>query len=172
MKIISTSNMRPTTQKVREALSNIWREKIAGSKFLDLFAGVGSVGIEALRQGAAEVHLVENHPRVLKVLKHNLKGQPWAGTYKILALEVKSFLKHNKETYDLIFLDPPYGSTLAEETLNLLAAGHSLEGDGWVVVEHHHKTSLADNYAVLAKIKTYKYGETRISIFKRSAAAS
>jgi 16S rRNA (guanine966-N2)-methyltransferase len=166
MKIKSTPQLRPSTQKVREALCNIWRGKVAGSKFLDLFAGIGSVGIEALNQGALLVHFVENDAKAFKILHQNLSTTGCSGEYKIFKKEVEAFLKQATGIYDLIFLDPPYNSILASETLELLAQKKLLAPEGWIIAEHHHKTKLAEVYGMLHNCKTYKYGETRLSLYR------
>jgi 16S rRNA (guanine966-N2)-methyltransferase len=102
---------RPITDMIKEALFNIWGPAVAGSKFLDLFAGSGSVGIEALSRGAAYVIFIDNSGPAVKVIKENLLNCGFLNAYEVYQTDVfKGVAALNKrgETFDLIYIDPPF----------------------------------------------------------------
>lgn len=132
---------------------------------MDLFAGVGTMGIEACNQGAAEVSFVEHNPQVLRVLKRNISAIGAGYRVKLYAEDVRHFLPRQKTGFDLVFLDPPYNTSLAAETLELLGSKAALNPGAWVLAEHHHKAQLQTKYGSLELTKVYKYGETRISLY-------
>ncbi len=129
--------VRPTSERAREALFNILVHRgpgLEGVRFLDLFAGTGAVGIEALSRGAAEVVLVENGPEALPVLRANLERLPVAGRVRLLETDA-TLLGRAPRPFDLVFLDPPYRSGLAAPTLARLVAGDWIAPGGQVIVE-------------------------------------
>lgn len=134
--------VRPTTNKVREALFNVLHHRfddpVDGARVLDLFAGAGTLGLEALSRGAAEVVFVERDRRHGKVLAANLaKLQPAVdGTGRLVLRAVESFLERAPRPFDLVFLDPPYADELVGPTVSRLASGGWLGESALVCVEH------------------------------------
>jgi 16S rRNA (guanine(966)-N(2))-methyltransferase RsmD len=161
-------SLRPTSSKVREALFNILREKVPGSGFLDLYAGTGAVGIEALRQGASSVVFVEAGRISADKIESTLKRLDNVERARIIRKKAVPFIHWAEErgmTFHIIFLDPPYHSD--EITRALKAIDHSslVTEKGIVIAEHFSKRHLPDRFDKLEKIKDYKYGDTVLSLY-------
>lgn len=161
--------LRPTSDKVKESLFNIIRERVEGSRFLDLFSGTGNVGIEALSRGASEVTFVEKNPRFLRIIRENLsllglelKGEitlSGAGEY------IRRAAREGKR-YDIIFIDPPYKSDILErEIWPLLGDTKILAQGGIIIVEHFFKKRLESISGKMMLKDEYRYGETLLSLF-------
>lgn len=168
-------SVRPTSDYLREALFNILGGSVVGATFLDLFAGSGAVGIEALSRGAASVIFVEKNPLSLKALWENLKKVGFEGQAEVIPADVLRFLKapHVRRPYDVIFLDPPYyRGFLAEEVLKLLAQGGFLKPGGIVVVESFHKRLLPQRAGPLVLIREVRHGEAKLTFYTNSCQLS
>ena len=164
-----TSQLRPTASKVREALFNIIGADIAGSRFLDLYAGTGSVGFEALSRGAEEVIFVEINPircRVIKELAQNLGYKDRIKVYKSKAFKFLLRTKERKDVFDFIFIDPPYQSGEIMKILPMLSDGLILSKDGMIIVEHFSKIALPEEIGNLKTRKRYKYGDTSLTTYE------
>ena len=152
------ARVRPTLDRVRESLFNQIAGEIEGARLLDLFAGSGAVGIEALSRGAAEVVFVELNSRAQAVIYQNLakcrfldtegeekKSKNWI-LLKSNALHALKVLAERHHRFDCVYVDPPYAKDLYEETLTALAHSGLLAESARVIAEHHHKTALQENY--------------------------
>ena len=160
-------NVRPTADHVKEALFNILAERMAGARFLDLFAGTGNIGIEALSRGARQVTFVESSPAAGRVLRANLRLCGFGHPADVRLMTVSSFLKQCREpAYDIVFLDPPYQAQEMEKVLSSLGRDAIIRANGVVVVEHFHKSPLDDRIGHLALVKTYRYGDTCLSVYR------
>lgn len=162
--------IRPTADQVRTALMDTLTPWLSGARFLDLFAGAGGVGIEALSRGAAEALFVEIDPIALAPLKENLSRLGAGGRGRVLRREVAQAIeafKRGGERFRLIFLDPPYGSALAAETLKRLGDGALLEPDGVVIAQHLTKEPLPERFGALVCWKSRRFGETTLTFFRR-----
>ena len=166
--------VRPTSDKVKGALFNILGSRIEGAKVMDLFAGTGSIGIEALSRGASHVLFVEDDPAARDALEANLEAFEIPSREATLWKRhgVAGLIRHLKtrpgETADLIFADPPYRQP---ETLRLLrpfVAGLGLADDGWLVIEHARDAEIPAPEPPVALARTCSYGDTVLSIFTRS----
>ena len=160
--------LRPTAAKVREAVFNILGESVFKARVLDLFAGTGALGIEALSRGAREAVFVEDHPGALKVLRRNLEDLGLVDRSRVLPLPVAGALKKlalEGEKFGLVFLDPPYGGAAAAATLTALAAAAILAPSAWVVAEHSSRQSLPDAVGQLARRQLKRYGDTQVSFY-------
>jgi 16S rRNA (guanine966-N2)-methyltransferase len=159
---------RPTAAKVREALFSILGPVVNGARVLDLFAGTGALGIEALSRGAAAAVFVEDHPDAVKGLRHNLVDLALQGQTKVLPLPVASALKKlaaQGERFGLVFLDPPYGGGAAAATLKALASLNLLEPGGRVVVESSRRETLPEESGPLKPLEGRRYGDTQVAIY-------
>lgn len=163
--------MRPTQDQVRAALFNILGERIAGARLLDLFAGSGAMGIEALSRGAAHVTFVERSGFGAKAIKKNLEnlGTP-PGTFRIIRADVLQEiprLAREGKWFDWVILDPPYGPDLARKTLMTLSRCAIVPATGGVVVEHDKRDSLpaetAGESGRLVTQRTEQYGDTALT---------
>ena len=169
------SGLRPTAGQVKAALFNILADKIPNARLLDLYAGLGTVGIEALSRGAREVTFVESHPATCRLLRDNLRRCGFEGCAEIRQVPVARFLKQRSsdpsaQPYDVIFLDPPYHSEEGGKVLPSLGCDAIMHDDGVVVIEHFHKTRLPDRIGNLALVKSYRYGDTLLSMYQRVRA--
>jgi 16S rRNA (guanine(966)-N(2))-methyltransferase RsmD len=173
--------IRPTQGLVRKALFDILGD-IEGLSFLELFAGSGAVGFEALSQGAKQVVFVENTPNCLKALKNNFTYL-LPTTYYLLPLDVFIAIKKlfkDKKQFNIIFLDPPYyrpprrrrgdsqsHKEMSKKILQMLGAYDILAPNGFVVVQHFKKEQLPKESGKLTLIKESRYGDTILSFYKK-----
>jgi len=132
--------LRPTTDRVRETVFNWLQAHIAGSNCLDLFAGSGAMGIEALSRDAQKVDFVEKAPLVKKQLDANLAILQ-ANKGSTFQIDAQQFVSTCKQQYDVIFIDPPYGERLLEEILQLILEHNVLKPDGYLFIEDDNKLS-------------------------------
>lgn len=162
------TKLRPTADKVKEALFNILRSRLENARFLDLFAGTGAVGLEALRYGACSTVLVEKSHRAIGWIKKKLSQSP-ENEATLLQMDVVRAIPQLAAEgcqFDVIFLDPPYDQGLVGRTLVALARTNLLPSGAIIVVEHSmREESSADG---LKLIRTYRYGDTRVSLMERS----
>lgn len=160
--------MRPTPDRVREAIFNILGEVVPGARVLDLFAGTGALGLEALSRGARLAVFVEEHPASLAVLRKNLETLGLAEHVEVLPLPVKAGLRKLAQRggeFDLVFLDPPYGSGLAEASLRDLAALPILSPSARVVAEHSRWEVLPERVGPLGLMELRRYGDTQVAFY-------
>ncbi|MBS3872574.1 MAG: 16S rRNA (guanine(966)-N(2))-methyltransferase RsmD [Firmicutes bacterium] len=159
--------IRPTSDKARGAVFSSLAPRIAGAKFLDIFAGTGAMGIEAISRGAHRVTAVELSPQVARLIKENLLSL--GITSDEFEVKVGSFQAVlpilAAETYDLIFADPPYGQGYPAEVLRLIAHHDLLKTEGLLVIEHFSKESVPQRQGKLRLFKIKTYGQTQMSFF-------
>lgn len=167
-------DLRPTPAKVREALFNILRDEVTGASFLDLYAGTGAVGIEALSRGAARAVFVDENPLRIKIIGHILGEFGFAGRAETEKTGAIDFLRRRsgagEEPFDIIFLDPPYSSGDIPVVLSLVGEGTVLRGGGILVAEHFSRTALPDAAGSLKMQKTYRYGDTSLTLYRKEGA--
>jgi 16S rRNA (guanine(966)-N(2))-methyltransferase RsmD len=164
--------IRPTAAKVREAVFSILGPAVDGVRVLDLFAGTGALGIEALSRGAAAAVFVEDHPESLKVLRRNLADLGLVDRTTVWALPVAMALKKvadRGENFGLAFLDPPYGGGMAVAALGALAAFDLLAPGARVVVEHSRRESLPEACGGLTRLTVRRYGDTQVAFYLMAA---
>ena len=126
--------VRPSPDRVRETLFNWLQTQILGARCLDLFAGSGALGVEALSRGAAHVTFVDHEPRIARHLTQTLQRLGAESAATILAEDSRRFLTRPPQRYNVVFLDPPFASGLLQEICDALGQGW-LEADGWIYVE-------------------------------------
>jgi len=169
--------VRPTADRVKEALFSmlISRVALADAVVLDLFAGSGALGIEALSRGAASVTFVEQDRATCKILARNIERCGFTHTAAILALPVRrglGELARRGARFDGALLDPPYGRDLAAEGLAVLAREALLAPGGWAVAEHHIDDLLADGYGPLQLTACKRYGSTALTLYQVADSAA
>jgi len=157
--------VRPTLDRVREALFSILAPRIAGANFLDLFAGSGANGIEALSRGAASALFVDNHPDSLACIKKNLELTGFANRGRCQRSALPQDLARVSGDFDVIFADPPYGFTGYTELLEAIAQTGKLATDGEIVIEHPRKLDLPAEIATLRQTQQRHYGTTTLSFY-------
>jgi 16S rRNA (guanine966-N2)-methyltransferase len=157
-------NVRPTSDRLRETLFNVIAPRIEDARFLDLCAGSGAVGIEALSRGASHVTFVDRSRRMCKLIEANVELCRISEEQQVIyCAEVNEFLRQSKnEHWDIVFFDPPYKEDYLQ-TLQLLGSGdHAL-----VIAEHHHKTDLPETVGGLQRTRILKQGDSALSFFSR-----
>ncbi len=161
--------VRPTSGRVRQALFNMLRPIIRDAIFVDLFAGTGSVGLEALSHGAKHVYFVEQDGRVAATLRHNVEqcaADDWA---TVIAASLPQALQRLPATLqaDIVFLDPPYASELAEQTLAVLEPTSLLAPHGMVIWQHAVRHPVPQEVLGRQGIggRPRRYGDTQVSMF-------
>lgn len=172
---------RPTTDRVREALFSMlatWagaadaapEEQLADIALLDLYAGSGAIGLEAISRGASRAVLVENHRQALESIRRNLAATGMADRVQVQPVNVTTFLAGSPEQFDVVWLDPPYSTSNVEVEAVLVRVAQSwLASDGLVVVERSSRDPALRWPTVLADNWTRRYGETQLH-FGRPAA--
>lgn len=153
---------RPTMDRVKESLFASIQTKIKNSNCLDLFAGSGALGIEALSMGAKSCDFIEHSQEAIKVLNKNT--QNIEEEYHIINIDYKRFLKTTKNKYDIIFLDPPYKNNLLNKSLKYIEENSLLNKEGIIVCEYEIEKPICN----LTEIKSKNYGSKKIKIFENN----
>ncbi|HHW13801.1 MAG TPA: 16S rRNA (guanine(966)-N(2))-methyltransferase RsmD [Firmicutes bacterium] len=174
LKAVPGRGTRPTTDRVKESVFGILGERCVDAVVLDLFAGTGSLGIEALSRGAARAVFVERDRSALRVLRENLLATGFADRAQVWARDAMAILAGDGSggggavgPFDLVFLDPPYGSGLAELAVRRLGERADLLSPGAVVVaEHSNHQALPEKAGGLALRRRQRYGETVVSFYR------
>jgi 16S rRNA (guanine966-N2)-methyltransferase len=176
----SQAHIRPTCDRVREALFNILADRIADSNVLDLFAGTGAIGIEALSRGAAFALFVDQSLESGHLIETNLRAcfhQPQAAFVQ-LNLATAAHLQPVQTRmppatrFDLVFMDPPYQKNLAEQVLAVVQKSDLLASNALVIVEEHRSVILPAEVGILTILDQRRYGETRIWFYGQQPPTS
>jgi len=160
--------LRPTSGRVKEALFSILHDKTTDARFLDLFAGTGAIGIEALSRGAQSVMFVEANPSSLKVLQANLGHCGLTASATILSCTAEVFLRQPHaadEPFDIVFADPPYHEDAVARLLPALDRSNILASDCIVILEHFNKVPVPASVGRLVLKRQYRYGDTNLSVY-------
>ncbi|MFA6129944.1 MAG: 16S rRNA (guanine(966)-N(2))-methyltransferase RsmD [Candidatus Omnitrophota bacterium] len=167
-KLFMPRGIRPTQDKVRKAIFDILGD-IGGLSFLELYAGSGAVGFEALSRGVSELTMVEcNHNSVLAIKKNiALLKASSCNLYYLDAEKAIKLLCRDKKSFDIIFLDPPYHEGMAKKILHTLEGYDILAPNGLIVAQHPKTELLAEPSPKFNLIKEASYGDTLISIFRK-----
>ena len=155
--------LRPTTGQVREAIFNILGASIAEAKVLDLYAGTGSLGIEALSRGAVSAVFVDREGSAASAILKNLSRAGLATRGRVLRGRLPGACASLKQSFNIVLMDPPYGDPGAEETL--LATVNCLEPGGTVVFEHASRYNSPQHPAGLRLVETRTYGDTSVAFY-------
>lgn len=161
LKAVAGMDTRPTTDRIKETLFNMLQPYLAGCRFLDLFAGSGGIGIEALSRGASHAVFVENNRRAAACIRDNLHFTRLEQEARVLTADVLDGLSRleREEPFDFIFLDPPYGKGLEKHVLYALARSRLVKGDTWIILEtaQNEPVEYTKDYGYsILKIKKYK----------------
>jgi 16S rRNA (guanine(966)-N(2))-methyltransferase RsmD len=162
-------SVRPLTDQARGALFNILAEKTPDASFLDVFAGTGAVGIEALSRGARLAIFVELNRHAVQLIRENLALTGFTDRgeiYAVDAVRAVAILAGKGASFDLIFLGAPYDSPVLEKVLGKLGETGLLAPDGILIAEHRRQHALADDFGKLKKFREARYGETVLAFYK------
>lgn len=180
LKSLKGLELRPTSDRLRETLFNVLGADIAGSRFIDLFAGTGAIGIEALSRGASEVVFVENHSPAAALIRRNLealgirKGAIVLATDAIRGLEkLASKEKSKTSLYDYVFLDPPYAAAKDySRVLEFLGSGNLSASAGIMIAEHRRSFELPEEVGTVRRYRVLKQGDAALSFYHRAPAVA
>jgi 16S rRNA (guanine966-N2)-methyltransferase len=162
--------LRPTSSKVREALFDILREKIQGAVFVDLYAGTGIVGLEALSRGGKKAIFVESNVLRFSTIKRNADKFGFKERAVVVKCSACKFLEKSSavnERFDIFFLDPPYHSEEINKVLPLIGEKELLNDSGIVIVEHFFKKKMPETAGKLIINRSYRYGDTMLTLYRK-----
>ena len=156
---------RPTTDNVKESMFNLIQFDIEGRRVLDLFAGTGQLGIEALSRGAKQCVFVDRERAAQEVIRRNLAAAKLADRARVAAMEAQSFLLGARERFDIALLDPPYGENLIPAVLPKLAG--LMKDTGVIVCETEKNEELPEAAGEFLLHRTYRYGKAKITTYRK-----
>ena len=156
---------RPTSDMAKEAMFSIVQFEVAGARVLDLFAGSGQIGIEALSRGASGAVFVDSSKAARDAILFNLKSTGFEGRSALVFAEAESCLKSCRDRFDLVFLDPPYQSGLVERCLPLVAG--LVRPGGVILCETARDETTPEAAGVFGRKKEYRYGKAKVTTFRR-----
>ena len=160
---------RPTTDKVKESVFNIVQFDIEGRRALDLFGGTGQLGIEALSRGAGGCTFVDQRRDAAALVRENLKLTGLSQQPQVVQRDSISFLMSCREKFDVIFLDPPYGTGMLEKALSAIAKIDIVTENGIIVCESAAEAVLPELPAPYRMGRDYRYGKIKITLYHRDA---
>ena len=160
-------SVRPTAEKVREAVFSMLQNEIPDAVVLDLFAGTGSLGLEALSRGARRAYFVDRDRQSIALVRSNVKACGAEERSVILCSDYGSAIGRIHDRAHIVFLDPPYKAGLMEDCLSRLASSELLPEGGLIVAEHGREEILPDDLSCLHRIRDRKYGKVRVSVYEK-----
>ena len=163
---------RPTTDRVKESMFNILQFDIEGSRVLDLFAGTGQLGIEALSRGAAAAVFVEQRRDAAALVRDNLRLTGLADRARVVNGEALSYLASAGERFDLVFLDPPYAAGLWKPALEAVSRFDILSDHGIIICESPRDEALPEAVGLCRVHRTYRYGRVKLTTYHRGEGAA
>ncbi len=158
---------RPTSEKVKEAVFSIIQFELEGRRVLDLFAGSGQMGIEAISRGARECVFVENDRAAAKIVRENVEKCKFQGRARFVVSDFKSFLSRGGEPFDIIIADPPYAAGYYKKILESISEFDMLNFNGIIIVESPRELQLDKPPEGITKGREYLYGKTKITVYRR-----
>lgn len=165
LKSLPGDDVRPTTDKVKEAIFSAIQFDIEGRRFLDLFAGSGQMGLEALSRGAQSATFVDSSAESIKICKDNVVSTGFSDSSKIVRNDALTFLSLTNEIFDIAFLDPPYGGGLLENVLTKLI--DKMSDYGIIICEHPPEVVLPEQVGDFGVYKRYRYGKINVTTYKK-----
>jgi len=162
------NDIRPTADRVKEAVFSVIQFDIEGRRVLDLFAGSGQMGIETLSRGAANCVFIDNSDAAIKTVYKNLELTGLITGAKVVKSDYKAYLQRaDKRSFDLVFVDPPYSGGYADKVLKAIEAFDILAPHGIIVLETNRDERVRDEYGGVKKGREYVYGNTKITCLHR-----
>ena len=158
---------RPTADKVKEAVFSVLQFDIPGSRVLDLFAGTGQLGIEAISRGAVSAVFVDGRRDACKLVQENLRLTKFSAQAQVIQSDYLAYLERCRDKFDLIFLDPPYAEVFLENALKKISEIDILSDRGIIICERPAEKTLDFEIAGLSRGKDYRYGKTWVTLFRK-----
>lgn len=169
LKTLEGADVRPTSDRLRETLFNILAPRIEGARFVDVCAGSGAIGIEALSRGAAHVTFIEASRKAASVISENLRHCGITEDFQLIArdaLQAMKYLAQEARQFDIFYFDPPYASELYSPVLWQIVRQNLLAEDGLVIVEHRRQSLLLPNYDQLRPYRQLNQGDSSLTFYK------
>lgn len=157
--------VRPTSDRVRGALFQLLGDAVSDAHVLDLYAGTGALGIEALSRGAAAADFVEQNARLCETLESNLEHTGFTHRAKVYRMRVERALPALEGPYQLVLADPPYDLDNMDQMIELLSRPGLVDTGGLVVIEHSKRVNYPDAFGALQRRDQRRYGDTELSIY-------
>jgi 16S rRNA (guanine(966)-N(2))-methyltransferase RsmD len=178
LKTLKGLALRPTSDRLRETLFNVLGSGIQDSRFLDVFAGTGAVGIEALSRGAQHVSFIENHAPSAALIRKNLAALKIDSGVTVICADairgletLEAKIKPGDAAYDYIFIDPPYAAAPDySRVLQKISISRLLAHNGIVTVEHRKTFDLPESFDTLKRVRLLRQGDTALSFYRREEA--
>jgi 16S rRNA (guanine966-N2)-methyltransferase len=169
LRTVEGLNVRPTSDRLRETLFNILAPDITGSHFLDVCAGSGAIGVEAISRGAGQAIFIDSSRRACSVIEANLHSLGVENEATIINRDAVAALKQlakGGKQFDIVFFDPPYASGIYHEVMRQLDERPLLSADAIVIAEHRAKTPPGDRYGRLRMYREVKQGESALAFYR------
>lgn len=166
----SDDRVRPTTDKVKEAVFSMIAAYMPGSTVVDLFAGTGNMGLEAISRGACKAYFTDIDRRSIAMVKDNVKHCKAEERSVIICADYVSALGKINDKVDVIFLDPPYKPGIIEDCMNRISDRDIMVSDGIIVAEHSSRDELPEEISGFSLMKKRIYGKISISIYEKSVS--
>ncbi|MBQ5911444.1 MAG: 16S rRNA (guanine(966)-N(2))-methyltransferase RsmD [Clostridia bacterium] len=165
LKTLAGDNVRPTSDKVKEGIFSAIQFDIEGRRFLDLFAGSGQMGLEALSRGAKSATFVDSSAESVKVCKENIASLGFEESSRLIRSDALSFLSLCGDKFDIAFLDPPYAAGLLEKALTSVC--DKMSDFGTIICEHPPEVTLPEEIKGFQVYKKYRYGKINVTTYKK-----
>lgn len=169
LKTLAGMDVRPTTDGVKEAIFSIVQFEVEGAVVLDLFAGSGQLGIEALSRGASKVVFVDNSLESIKVVKDNLKHTGLEENAVVINTANNAFLRSTRDKFDIAILDPPYNHNLIQKSMPQLI--EKMAETGIIICEHEKETKLPESFGDFTVSKVYRHGRATLTAYRKKLDA-
>ena len=160
---------RPTSDRVKEAVFSAIQFEIAGARVLDLFAGTGQLGIEALSRGASYAVFTDNDEKAVRLIKENLNRAKFNDCATVIRSDYLSYLRSTRDKFDLIFLDPPYKENFLEIAIRTISEIDILRNRGIIICEKTAERIIDGDFADLVRMKEYRYGSTSVVLYRKES---
>ena len=160
---------RPTTDRVKEGIFSSIQFEIEGRRILDLFGGTGQMGVEALSRGAAHCTFVDLRKEAVSIIRENLELTGFTDRSRVIQGDALAFLSRCRETFDVIFLDPPYDSGLLEKSMELVTTIDIVSENGIIVCENGSSAGWPTVSPPYRLQKEYRYGKIKTALYRRMA---
>jgi 16S rRNA (guanine966-N2)-methyltransferase len=170
----SPQGVRPTSDRLRETLFNILGPSVQDSLFVDLYAGTGAIGIEAISRGAREVFFIDRDPACISLVRQNLESLDIRTGIEVITADAERGLEKLAARHliaDFIFFDPPYNDDCYSDLLEYLDASHLIAPQGIVIAEHSSKLELPERLVRLERTRFLEQGDAALSFYRLAAAA-
>lgn len=167
LKTLAGDAVRPTPDRVKESLFNILQFNVEGRRFLDLFAGSGQIGLEALSRGAAHATFVDSAKNAAAVVTENVQATGFQNEARVVTTDFAAFLAGTAEKYDIAFLDPPYRAGLLQRALPLVPA--VMNRGGVILCEYPSDETVPDAVGGFVRTRDYRYGKIMLTAYRHQS---